>query len=402
MELGAAMTSPELPAPVTMDANRSLGGFGQVFFSAVFESMSSPAARHSRSAPELHRSLSPHLVLSPAKGSSAVKADEDSLETGTLHLESEQEDEGKSVMGWNLLRSGLRMVNVVSSAMHGKNQDTLEEELKASQKSMQERENQHFAKLTECMEQGFSRETTTDFTTPLRRVSRLWRFRLLRSQDNTCASLVTEEGDFLLHARLIPEFRKVEFHLYPPGFLRKRDELLSAPAFIMCYSKCTTKWRLVQERCRHCQLAPVHLSCAEYGKQQLAFIQHLKRPTADGLANVMKLRIPGIYKDGSCVTWCPMLGKLDLADLQDDDPDSQQLVSRSPDWNDKDKSLVLQFKGRNVVSSAKNFQFALPQKPQSVICQFGKLELNTFSLDVRYPLSIVQAFALAMSTSFWT
>lgn len=315
-----------------------------------------------------------------------------------MQLESEEaeEDEGKPVLGWNLLRSALRMVRC--SAVPEKQPDTKEE----LNKSQSTKKLEDSAQLADCMEQGFSREMTTDFTMPLRRVRRLWRFRLLRSQDYRSASLVTEDGDFLLYARLVPESRKIEFHVYPPGFLSKRDDLLSTPAFTMCYSKCTTKWRLVQERCQHCQLSPLHLSCTNHGKQQLAFIQHHERTAGDGLANVMKLRIPGIYKDGSSVIWCPMQGKLDLADLPDDDLDSQQLVSRSPVLNDQGKSLALNFKDREVVPSAKNFQLTLPQKPQSAICQFGKLGPNTFSLDVRHPLSIVQAFALAMSTTFWT
>ncbi|CAE7873610.1 tub-1 [Symbiodinium sp. KB8] len=53
-------------------------------------------------------------------------------------------------------------------------------------------------------------------------------------------------------------------------------------------------------------------------------------------------------------------------------------------------------------AQAKNFQLALRQKPQHVICQYGKLGPTNFGLDFRYPMSVIQAFGAAMSTLFWT
>jgi len=170
----------------------------------------------------------------------------------------------------------------------------------------------------------------------------------------------------------------------------------------MVYNEGKDEWRLQQERCEHCRFFPAHLSCTDYGKQQVAFTSHSRRPIGDGIFNCMDVIVPGLFSDGSRVVWCPLLGKGDLAQPPEDSLEVQRLVTKKPQWNDHAESLVLDFKGRNIISSAKNFQLALQQKPEHVICQFGKIGASTFSLDFRYPLSVIQAFAIAMTTIFWT
>ncbi|CAE8740580.1 unnamed protein product, partial [Polarella glacialis] len=257
--------------------------------------------------------------------------------------------------------------------------------------------------IADCMEQGLARETGSDFTVPVRRSSKLWRFRVARSEDKLSARLMTDTGDFLMHAQIYLAEKRVGFYLYDP--LGRDKELFntSSPAFSMSFNSARTDWRLVQERCDNCQFSPPHLSCNSRGKQQLAHIRHLRKPVGDGVSNVMEVRIPGLYTDGSCVVWCPMLGRTDLAVVSDEaNYETQQLVTKEPVWNEQVESLVLDFKGRNVLSSAKNFQLALRQKPQHCICQFGKIGPTNFGLDFRYPMNVIQAFGAAMSTIFWT
>eukprot|EP00425_Heterocapsa_triquetra_P037893 CAMPEP_0195089840 /NCGR_PEP_ID=MMETSP0448-20130528/29021_1 /TAXON_ID=66468 /ORGANISM="Heterocapsa triquestra, Strain CCMP 448" /LENGTH=113 /DNA_ID=CAMNT_0040123615 /DNA_START=116 /DNA_END=454 /DNA_ORIENTATION=- len=113
----------------------------------------------------------------------------------------------------------------------------------------------------------------------------------------------------------------------------------------------------------------------------------------------MEVCIPGLYTDGSAVVWCPVLGRGDLAGVaalhqsgNDRGHETQHLITRQPVWNDEVESLVLDFKGRNVTASAKNFQLALEQKPAHVICQYGKLTNTDFGLDFKFPLNVIQAF----------
>lgn len=256
--------------------------------------------------------------------------------------------------------------------------------------------------IADSLEGGMARETATDFTTPLRRSSRLWRFRVVRSEDKLSARLLTDSGDFLMFASVALEARSIDLFLYDPGGDDAGLYDPAAPTFSMGFNEARTEWRLVQERCENCRFAPPHLSCSRLGKQQLALIRHSRHMVGDGISNCMEVTIPGLYSDHSAVVWCPMLGRKDLgAACSGCGGDRQRLITKKPVWNDEVESLVLDFKGRDVLASAKNFQLALEQKPQHVICQYGKLSATNFGLDFRYPLSAVQAFGMAMSTLFW-
>jgi len=240
---------------------------------------------------------------------------------------------------------------------------------------------------------------------PLRRSSKLWRFQVKRSQDRLNYRLFTDEGDFLMNAQVFPEARKVQFFLYNPD-----DKETSAlfdptrPAFTMTWNENRTEWRLVQERCEHCQFSPrhgPHGSCGGCcGKQQVAFISHGRSNIGDGIFNDMEVDVPGLYSDESRVIWCPKLGRGDLGSGPTDGS-SQQLVTKAPVWNDQVESLVLDFKSRNALSSAKNFQLSMGQKPEHTILQYCKIGENHFSLDFKYPLSCVQAFSTSLTTMFW-
>jgi len=255
--------------------------------------------------------------------------------------------------------------------------------------------------IADHMEKGLARELVTDFMQPLKRSSRLWRFHVVRSEDKLQYRLFSDEGDFLLFARVSLEARLVSFFLYNPS---DREGALfdpSRPAFTMTYSEAKSEWRLTQERCELCRYSRALLSCSCHGKQQVGFARHSRRPIGDGIVNCIDAYIPGLYSDGGRVVWCPLLGKGDLAAPADGSMEVQSLITKTPQWNEDVDCLVLSFKGRNIVSSAKNFQLALKQKPEHVICQFGKIGRSTFGLDFRYPLSVIQAFAFSMTTIFW-
>jgi|Transcript_36296 hypothetical protein len=245
--------------------------------------------------------------------------------------------------------------------------------------------------IADALEQGQAREIVTDFMHPLRRARRLWRFRIERSDDKSQYKLFTDEGDFLLYAKVSPENRKINIHMYSPNDSENTLFDANRPAFSMTFNENRTEWRLQQEKCEHCQFAPKHLSCACCGKQQVALIKHGRVRTGNDTFNHMEIHVPSLQPDESRVIWCPKLGNTE----------SQTLVTKMPVWNDEADGLVLNFKGRNIISSAKNFQLTHPQKPDHVICQFGKIGANAYSLDLRYPLSVIQAFGVSMTTVFW-
>lgn len=257
--------------------------------------------------------------------------------------------------------------------------------------------------IADTLEQGLACEIVTDFMHPLRRASKLWRFHMTRSDDRLQYRLFTDDGHFLMYAQAFPEVRRVQFYLYSPDDTDPASLFdLARPAFTMAWNECRTEWRLVQEKCEYCQFSPRHSTCIGCGKQQVAFIRHHRENIGDGIFNQMEVHVPGLYSDESRVIWCPKLGRGDLGmEPLDDGYESQRLETKTPAWNDQIESLVLDFKGRTVASSAKNFQLALGRRPEHVICQYAKLRPNKFSLDFRYPLSVIQAFGISLTTMFW-
>lgn len=89
------------------------------------------------------------------------------------------------------------------------------------------------------------------------------------------------------------------------------------------------------------------------------------------------------------------------------------LKNKSPRWHEQLQCWCLNFRGRVTVASVKNFQLIAANYPPAgvpttswssqsdhdkVILQFGKIGKDTFTMDYRYPLSAVQAFAICLSS----
>jgi len=212
--------------------------------------------------------------------------------------------------------------------------------------------------------------------------------------------LLTDEGEFLMLAVVSLEASCVAFFQYDSNTSLFDS---SRPSFVMAFSQARAHWLLMQERCEHCQYLLPHLSCAfQGGKQQVASVWHARRAVGEGVSYEMEVRIPGIFSNGGRVLWCPVSqNRVELAKAPSSTRTTQALVTKRPTWNAKVECLVLDFRGRDILASAKNFQLTLRQQPEFVICQFGKLSDDMFALDCRFPLSIIQAFAISMTTLFW-
>merc|ERR1719231_1073527 len=92
------------------------------------------------------------------------------------------------------------------------------------------------------------------------------------------------------------------------------------------------------------------------------------------------------------------------------DPEGVFLLhQKKPKWSDKTQSYNLNFYGRVKLPSVKNFvliykptredeaDFIKASERDKTALLFGKYSETKFTMDVRYPLSIFQAFAISLS-----
>ncbi|KAI8985191.1 tubby C-terminal-like domain-containing protein [Pilobolus umbonatus] len=75
------------------------------------------------------------------------------------------------------------------------------------------------------------------------------------------------------------------------------------------------------------------------------------------------------------------------------------LHNKSPQWNEETQSFVLNFNGRVTQASVKNFQIVHDNDLDYIVMQFGRIEHDSFTMDYKYPMCLLQAFAIAL-TSF--
>jgi len=233
--------------------------------------------------------------------------------------------------------------------------------------------------LLDCMERGLSREIVADFMEPLPDKRGLWKFHVERSGDRRQYRLYCDGGAFLMYARLDKSMHRIDIFMYDP----EEDECFDAqrPAFTLAANATRTEWKLKQERCDTCTCR--HLPAGSACRCQDAMrICQFNASVGDGVNHCMDV----------CV---PQQGFLSSAP-------SFKLMSKMPVWNEQVDSLVLDFKGRPIIPSAKNFQLtAEGDEGGRVVCQFGKLTHDKFALDFRYPLTVIQAFGICLTTVFW-
>ncbi|KAJ3018990.1 Tubby- protein 3 [Thoreauomyces humboldtii] len=74
------------------------------------------------------------------------------------------------------------------------------------------------------------------------------------------------------------------------------------------------------------------------------------------------------------------------------------LRNKPPRWNEATQSHCLNFGGRVTQPSIKNCQLIGSENENFVVMQFGRCGPDYFTLDVRYPMTPLEAFAVALTT----
>lgn len=245
--------------------------------------------------------------------------------------------------------------------------------------------------IADALEGGVARELTLDFQYPMRRASSLWKFRVARSRDGMQYRLLSDAGDFLMFASV--QQHQISLFTYDPDD-RHGVQLFdqSRPAFTLTSDERKSQWQLFEERCEHCRGSGRRHQCS--AKKQLARVRHSRVQIGDGIFNCMDVQIPGLHHTGNPIIKC--------AATVEDLPYPERLAAKPPTWNTELDCLVLDFKGRKILSSAKNFQLTTMQRPENVVCQYSKIRPDLFGLDFKYPLSAAQAFGISLTTLHWT
>lgn len=233
------------------------------------------------------------------------------------------------------------------------------------------------------MEKGLAKEFADDFLRPLPDQSQLHRFLVVRSADRLSYRLVSDDGEFQIYAVVRRQNREIKFYLYDPEDREKSLYDADRPAFLMTFDRKQKEWLLSYYS--KDWYSPRQDSDGPREKQDVAVVFHSRLEVGDGLNHC-------IDADVLCEPTSDESGELATV---------QRLLTKQAVWNEALKSLVLDFKGRTVIPSAKNFQLVAEDGPSRVALQHGKIGNNKFSLDFRCPLSISQAFALSLTTMFW-
>jgi hypothetical protein len=237
----------------------------------------------------------------------------------------------------------------------------------------------------DAMEKGFANKLVPDQLKPQASKAPRRQMCVKRSSDRLTHFLYNEDGTQVLEAKTSNSCVKVF------GSVGDVRASASTPAFTLSFDKDKRDWTLTSSHCEFCQYRVPSRSCKARGGQTLAFMRHAKEELGGGVAMCMDVDIPAINADGSSVVWCPSCSGAEEERLE--------LTSLRPKWNSKVGSLCMDFKGRVDAASAKNFQLCFNDE---VVLMYGKKSDGDFILDFEHPLSPAQAFAIALTTMFWT
>lgn len=253
--------------------------------------------------------------------------------------------------------------------------------------------------LADVMERGFACELATHFEES-QDVDELRELSIRRASDHQEFTLLSEAGRAILIAR--PLGRRgsdaLSFDIYVAGDGDPPAAL--GPAFRLAHIEKTESWELRSASCPACEYRSpgTKRNTVEGAQRALMRIQQERRAVGPGFCMTMDVELP-TPNSAWCVHCAAALHpRLPI-------PASLRLTSRRPKWNERLKSLTLDFKGRCSQASAKNFQLTTRPAGEGTAAdaalQCGKMASGDFCLDFRGPLGPVQAFAAALTTASW-
>ena len=105
------------------------------------------------------------------------------------------------------------------------------------------------------------------------------------------------------------------------------------------------------------------------------------------------------YKLNRFSSWKPYEMKIylktPLCCTENSYPSMNVLSSKPPQWDPTMKTYVMDFRNRVTIPSIKNFQ--VEDGNNNVVLQFGRVGQNDFTMDFKYPLTLFQAYCIALT-----
>ena len=121
----------------------------------------------------------------------------------------------------------------------------------------------------------------------------------------------------------------------------------------------------------------------------------------------MQVALPGLDENQQIIKWRDGAGPPGGNGYNDDMltrmkdrnfRDLSYLINKPPRWNEQVGAYVLNFNGRVTMASVKNFQLVDPEEQNAVVLQFGRVGKDEFTMDMQWPISPFQAFAVTLSS----
>jgi hypothetical protein len=143
-------------------------------------------------------------------------------------------------------------------------------------------------------------------------------------------------------------------------------------------------------------------------QEQLAYVRYKPNRFCIGSGpRTMSLAMPAVSEDGdledephALLETEHALARAPTSRVVDDGSTQMSTFqNRSPIWYERDQAYLLNFMGRVRIASVQNFQIVQQDNvANETLLQFGRVSSTVFSMDVQWPLSIVQAFGVCLTS----
>lgn len=115
----------------------------------------------------------------------------------------------------------------------------------------------------------------------------------------------------------------------------------------------------------------------------------------------MKVLLPMVNRDGAELVWYDQEDVKTKIQGKFDDNQTEDIMfffNKPPKWNEQVQAFVLNFNGRVDKASVKNFQLIDEYDDNKIYMQFGRIGKDDFNMDCAFPMSIFQAYGIALSS----